>query len=44
MEEKHEEAEDVESASSDSFIIVSDDDEPSTSGQANGLLFEASQF
>lgn len=42
MEEKHEEVEDVESASSDSFIIDTDDDEPSTSGQDDGLHLEAS--
>ncbi|XVF42366.1 hypothetical protein PTKIN_Ptkin01aG0356300 [Pterospermum kingtungense] len=42
MEEKHEEVEDVESASSDSFIVDTDDDEPSTSGQDDGLHFEES--
>lgn len=42
MEEKHEEVEDVESASSDSFIIDTDDDEPSTSGQDDGLHLEES--
>ncbi|XWS58430.1 hypothetical protein CRYUN_Cryun08bG0033000 [Craigia yunnanensis] len=41
MEEKHDEVEDVDSPSSDSFIIDSDDDEPSTSGQDDGLHFEA---
>ncbi|KAE8662602.1 Protein CHROMATIN REMODELING 20 [Hibiscus syriacus] len=40
MEEKHNEAEDVDRASSDSFFIDSDDDEPSTSGQDDGLRFE----
>uniref|UniRef100_A0A5B7C3W7 ATP-dependent helicase ATRX n=1 Tax=Davidia involucrata TaxID=16924 RepID=A0A5B7C3W7_DAVIN len=40
MEGNHEEAEDVESASSDSFIDGSDD-EPSTSGQDNRLHLEA---
>ncbi|XP_022742818.1 protein CHROMATIN REMODELING 20 isoform X3 [Durio zibethinus] len=42
MEEKHEGVEDVESASSDSFIIDSDDDEPSLLGQDDGLHFEQS--
>ncbi|XP_022742817.1 protein CHROMATIN REMODELING 20 isoform X2 [Durio zibethinus] len=41
MEEKHEGVEDVESASSDSFIIDSDDDEPSLLGQDDGLHFES---
>lgn len=42
MKEKHEEVEDVASASSDSFILDSDGDEPSTSGQDDGLHLEAS--
>ncbi|PPD67158.1 hypothetical protein GOBAR_DD35963 [Gossypium barbadense] len=41
MEEKHDEVEDVDRASSGSFIVDSDDDdEPSTSGQDDGLHFE----
>lgn len=37
MEEKQEQVEDVESASSDSYIADSDVDEPSTSGQDDGM-------
>ncbi|XP_065852445.1 protein CHROMATIN REMODELING 20 isoform X2 [Euphorbia lathyris] len=41
MEKNHEQVEDVEGASSDSFIVDSeDDDEPSTSGQDEGIQFE----
>ncbi|XP_057961873.1 protein CHROMATIN REMODELING 20 isoform X2 [Malania oleifera] len=40
MEEKHEEVEDVEDISSDSFADDSDDGEPSTSGQDDGLHLE----
>lgn len=47
MEEKPEEADDVESTSSDSFIDGledgSEDDGPSTSGQDEGMRLEASQ-
>lgn len=46
MEEKHDEVEDVDRASTGSFIVDSDDDddEPSTSGQDDGLQFEVSQY
>ncbi|PSR98829.1 Protein CHROMATIN REMODELING like [Actinidia chinensis var. chinensis] len=44
MEEKHEELDDVESATSDSFIDDSDDDGPSISGENDGLHLEASQY
>ncbi|KAK8712777.1 hypothetical protein V6N13_148005 [Hibiscus sabdariffa] len=40
MEEKQNELEDVDRASSDSFFVDSDGDEPSTSGQDDGLRFE----
>eukprot|EP00257_Ricinus_communis_P017978 XP_015576553.1 protein CHROMATIN REMODELING 20 isoform X1 [Ricinus communis] len=42
MEEKHKQVDDVEIVSSDSFIVDSDDDddEPSTSGQDNGMHLE----
>ncbi|KAK8633968.1 hypothetical protein V6N13_014797 [Hibiscus sabdariffa] len=40
MDEKHNEVEDVDRASSDSFSVDSDDDEPSTSGQDDGVRFE----
>ncbi|GKV07068.1 hypothetical protein SLEP1_g18876 [Rubroshorea leprosula] len=41
MEEKHEEVEDIiESASSDSFLVDSDDDEPSISGQDDSSHLE----
>ncbi|XP_031283826.1 protein CHROMATIN REMODELING 20 isoform X1 [Pistacia vera] len=40
MEDKHEEVEDIESASGDSFIADSDDDAPSTSGQDDELHIE----
>ncbi|KAK8487918.1 hypothetical protein V6N11_014375 [Hibiscus sabdariffa] len=40
MDEKHNEVEDVDRASSDSFFVDSDDDEPSTSGQDDGVRFE----
>ncbi|XP_021684987.2 protein CHROMATIN REMODELING 20 isoform X2 [Hevea brasiliensis] len=40
MEEKQEHVEDVESASSDSFIADSDVDEPSTSGEDDGIHLE----
>ncbi|XP_035548930.1 protein CHROMATIN REMODELING 20 isoform X2 [Juglans regia] len=42
MEEKLEEVEDAKSISSDSFIDDSEGDEPSTSGQEEGLHFEES--
>lgn len=43
MEDKHEEVEETESSSGDSFIDdESYDDEPSTSGQDEGLHLEAS--
>ncbi|KAL5770535.1 hypothetical protein ACOSP7_014689 [Xanthoceras sorbifolium] len=42
MEDKHDEVEDIESASGDSFIDDSDDDGPSTSGQEDDLHLEAS--
>lgn len=42
MEEKHEDVEDVGSASGDSFIDESEDDEPSTSGEQ--LHLEASDI
>lgn len=44
MEEKLEEVEDAKSISSDSFIDDSEGDEPSTSGQEEGLHFEASDL
>ena len=44
MEEKHEEVDDVESATSDSFIDDSDDDGPSVSGENDGLHLEASEY
>ncbi|GFS30185.1 P-loop containing nucleoside triphosphate hydrolases superfamily protein [Actinidia rufa] len=44
MEEKHEELDDVESATSDSFIDDSDDDGPSISGENDGLHLEASEY
>ncbi|GMI65154.1 hypothetical protein like AT1G08600 [Hibiscus trionum] len=40
MEEKNNEVEDVDRVSSDSFFVDSDDDEPSISGQDDGLNFE----
>ncbi|KAL5837673.1 hypothetical protein ACOSQ3_014842 [Xanthoceras sorbifolium] len=40
MEDKHDEVEDIESASGDSFIDDSDDDGPSTSGQEDDLHLE----
>ncbi|GMI79137.1 hypothetical protein like AT1G08600 [Hibiscus trionum] len=40
MDEKHNEVDDVDRASSDSFFNDSDDDEPSTSGQDDGVRFE----
>lgn len=42
MEDKHEEMEDIESASGDSFIADSDDDTPSISRQDDELHIEAS--
>jgi len=51
MEDKHEEVEDIESGSSDSFIDDDDDDEdsnndddnePSTSGQDDGTRIQVS--
>lgn len=39
-DEKHEEVEDIESDSVDSFIVDSEGDEPSTSGQDDGLHLE----
>lgn len=44
MEEKQEELEDVQSDSSDSFIVDSDDEEPSTSAHEDNLHLEASVF
>lgn len=45
MEENHEEVEDAESSSSDSFIDDSEDDGPSTSGRDDeGLHPEVSLF
>ncbi|KAK1581796.1 hypothetical protein Q3G72_009099 [Acer saccharum] len=40
MEDKQDEVEDIESASGDSFINDSDDDEPSNSGQVDDLHLE----
>lgn len=42
MEEKHEDVDDVGSASSDSFIDDSEDEGPSISGQDEKLHIEAS--
>lgn len=42
MDEEHEEVEDVESSSSDSFIDDLDNNESMTSGQDDGLHLEAS--
>lgn len=42
MEDKHEEVEDTESVSDDSFVADSDDDAPSISGQDDELHIEAS--
>lgn len=41
-DEKHEEVEDIESDSGDSFIVDSESDEPSISGQDDGLHLEVS--
>jgi hypothetical protein len=40
MEEKNEEVEDIDSASSDSFIDDDENDEPSTSGQDDGTRIQ----
>ena len=40
MEEKNEEVEDIDSASSDSFIGDDENDEPSTSGQDDGTRIQ----
>ncbi|KAA0040430.1 protein CHROMATIN REMODELING 20 isoform X3 [Cucumis melo var. makuwa] len=44
MEEKHEDVDDVGSASGDSFIDDSEDDGPSTSGKDDQLHLEASDI
>lgn len=44
MEEKDGEVDDIESASSDSFIDDSDDDGPSISAEDDGLHFEACRY
>jgi hypothetical protein len=40
MEEKNEEVQDIDSASSDSFIDDDENDEPSTSGQDDGTRIQ----
>ena len=42
MDEENEEVEDIESCSSDSFVDDLDNNESTTSGQDDGLHFEAS--
>jgi transcriptional regulator ATRX len=42
MEEKNEEVQDIDSASSDSFIDDDENDEPSTSGQDDGTRIQVS--